>query len=221
MSTTCQTGRISYGLIIFSCGEDETFLRFATVEALACDLAKRLGYLHRLESRGYDLIGRDESTGVVTRYQAVGSHGQPLDVLSLLLWGRDLRDRRLRLRRQTPAGRTGGHQAFRGHGPVPGVRKSRGGRSYYRRVGTAPERRLNALVLKDEGEVAVRAARRGTNLPSSWDDILACREVNWKSQHKGRKSWDRQRQKGQKGQKRPMPRDAAQALEAAGGGEGV
>lgn len=78
-----------------------------------------------------------------------------------------------------------------GYGPVPRVRKFRGGNGHYRKMSTTPERRLNALVLDEEGEVACRAARQGHNLPSSWDDFGRHKERIWKSQHRGRKSWDR------------------------------
>lgn len=82
--------------------------------------------------------------------------------------------------------------------PVPGVRKQRGG-SGRRRWKTQQERRDNALVLKEEGEVAARPCRRGGYLPHSWDwSPYAKGQRGWKGQHKGRKSWDRPAPHGKK-----------------------
>jgi hypothetical protein len=90
-------------------------------------------------------------------------------------------------------------------GPVTGVRCFRGGagysRRYLRRFHTAGERRLGALVLKEEGEVAPRCARNSRNLPNPWDDIPRIVERSWKSQHKGRKAWDRPEGKGARGRR--------------------
>jgi len=56
------------------------------------------------------------------------------------------------------------------HGsPVPYVHKSRGGNGWYRRPGTQAERRMNQAVDADEPQA--RAARTGTSLPSTWDDV--------------------------------------------------
>lgn len=56
---------------------------------------------------------------------------------------------------------------------------------------TQGERRQNALTVFEEGEVAPRPCRKGDSLPTRWDDVFRSTEHNWKSQHKGRKSWDR------------------------------
>lgn len=79
----------------------------------------------------------------------------------------------------------------RRQGPVHGIRKWRGGGGSMRRPGTTAERRLNAFVLHEDGEVGCRPARRESCLPNAWDDYLRHKERSWKAQHKGRKSWDR------------------------------
>lgn len=79
---------------------------------------------------------------------------------------------------------------WNGEGPVPGT-GTRGGYSrHYRRPHTQGERR-QAIWLVEEGEPAIRAARHANYLPTRWDDIHRRTERNWKSQHKGRKAWDR------------------------------
>ncbi len=80
-------------------------------------------------------------------------------------------------------------------GPVPGVSRPRGGH-YFRRMRTSSERRLNEMVLVCEGEVAARPCRTGYGLPNPWDDVLREKQRSWKSQHKGRKAWDRRRHGG-------------------------
>jgi hypothetical protein len=84
--------------------------------------------------------------------------------------------------------------------PVPGIRKQRGG-SGRRRWKTQQERRDNALVLKEEGEVAARPCRRGGYLPHSWDWSPYAKGLRgWKGQHKGQKSWDRPARHGKAAQ---------------------
>lgn len=76
--------------------------------------------------------------------------------------------------------------------PVPRTgRRTSYGRSWLRRPRTEAERRLNALVVFEDGEVPARNRRRGRALPSSWDDIPREIPRGWKDQHKGRKSWDK------------------------------
>jgi len=80
-----------------------------------------------------------------------------------------------------------------GVGAVPGTRKSRGGRRMRRRIKTLSERRDCPAVL-DDGEVAPRASRNATNLPTSWDVPYKWntwqrtwkdhRKTQWKSQEK-------------------------------------
>lgn len=74
-------------------------------------------------------------------------------------------------------------------GTVPGIRKWRGGGSYYRRIRTMAERRQNLGVVMEEGRTMVRGRR--VNLPNSWDDIGRTRQRSWKSQFRGKKAWDR------------------------------
>ena len=82
--------------------------------------------------------------------------------------------------------------------PVPGTSKLRGGRGYFRRIGTHNEISTNAAVIcfEDGGRGMVRAARRGRNLPDAWDDIHRDLVTGWKAQHRGHKSWDRTRKHG-------------------------
>lgn len=78
--------------------------------------------------------------------------------------------------------------------PVPYTgKRPRYSRSYLRQMRTMAERRLNALVLVEEGEVPARACRTSHNLPSSWDDIPREHDHGWKARHKGRKAWDTRR----------------------------
>ena len=63
----------------------------------------------------------------------------------------------------------------------PGNRKSRGGYKGFRLPGTMAEKRMNSLILKEEGEPAGRARRNPMYLPSSWDDIPRYTQRNWKS----------------------------------------
>lgn len=75
---------------------------------------------------------------------------------------------------------------WNGEGPVPGVRRPRGG-NYFRHPKTTNERRWATPVLED-GEPAPRAARNSHHLPNSWDDYQrASREDrNWKRFRKTR-----------------------------------
>lgn len=63
---------------------------------------------------------------------------------------------------------------------------------YFRRISTTAEHRANAGCDADYGQGFVRGARRGGNLPNSWDDVhcgayglSAC----WKHNSKRRKQW--------------------------------
>lgn len=63
---------------------------------------------------------------------------------------------------------------------------------YFRRISTTAEHRANAGCDADYGQGFVRGARRGHNLPNSWDDVScgayglkAC----WKHNSKRRKQW--------------------------------
>jgi hypothetical protein len=126
-----------------------------------------------------------------THFEVTDASGKRVRIAHLLELGEQLDAERNAYRR-----RWRWRAVYCGFGPVPGIRKWRGGRSYMRRIHTTAERRLNGLVLFEEGEVACRAARNTHNLPHSWDDIMRHRENGWKSQHKGAKSWDRVRAHG-------------------------
>jgi len=120
-------------------------------------------------------------------FEVTNASGQRLAIAELLELGRAQSESSHLARRR----RWYHLPVYCGHGPVPGVHKRPASSGYFRRVGTHTERRLNALVLREEGEVASRPARQGYNLPSSWDDVHRDRQTGWKAQHKGRKSWDR------------------------------
>ena len=79
---------------------------------------------------------------------------------------------------------------WNGEGPVPGVRKRRGSRRCCRHPKTTAEMRLSFI---EDDIAAPRPERKAKNLMSAWDDIFVRRERNWKSQHKGLKSWDKPR----------------------------
>lgn len=121
--------------------------------------------------------------------EAFGASGSVLKIRSLV--ERALKINKNQQKRHEPSVRaTGSDAVYRGNGPIYGVRKSRGGPHYYRRMSTMGERRLNAMTLREEGEVAPRTARCSSNLPNNWDDYALDRQNGWKRQHKGIKSWD-------------------------------
>lgn len=76
--------------------------------------------------------------------------------------------------------------AWNGEGPVPGVRKHRGGGyHYFRKVRTASERRMAQVLCAPDGEPAPRAKRSASNIPHSWDDIHTRQPVrSWKMHRK-------------------------------------
>lgn len=137
--------------------------------------ARHVGYLYG----AVDNNGEGELT-----YELRNSAGKQLNLDEILAWFNRQRQA------QWSGLRRGGPYEYR-RGPVGGTRCSRGGGGFMRHMRTTAERRLNALVLKDEGEVPARVARTGHNLPNSWDDYRRHQERCWKAQHKGRKSWDR------------------------------
>lgn len=79
---------------------------------------------------------------------------------------------------------------WNGEGPVPGTGSRSRYRGCYRRPHTQAERRT-AVWLVEDGEPRIRAQRRANYLPTRWDDLYRRTERNWKSQHKGRKAWDK------------------------------
>ena len=130
----------------------------------------------------YNLVSDAGDQAFAGSAEAWSPGGRRMCVNELAAYGR-------RLAREAFANRYGAVYVHRS-GPVPGTGRRSGGR-YYRRMATMAERRLNALVLVEEGEVAARPVRCGRCLPSDWDDYVRHKERSWKSQHKGRKAWDR------------------------------
>lgn len=157
--------KVSCEIVQDSCALQVVMLDHVRIEA------GRFGFVYRQVRR-------------TTQFEALGHGGARLKIVPLLDMGRAIHRDQIESRRSLYTG-------YCGYGPVPGTRKSRGGIGYSRRMKTVGERRLNALVLHDDGEVACRSSRFGGNLPSSWDDKFRNTERNWKSQHKGIKSWDR------------------------------
>lgn len=218
MSVTNPTRGSAYGLRIATAGREE-WKFFASVDHLARHISSRIyrNNAGRLGSSprsisfnvvSFDgtLLRRIKRTTVQvdhnhwgatravrdewTTYEAFSPNGRSLKIAAILARGNALENTdgsglSYRLRH--------GYRHYCGYGPVPGIRKSRGGSGYMRRIQTTAEKRLNVLVLEEEGEVPARAARCGRNLPSAWDDFMRYNENCWKAQTKGRKSWDRRR----------------------------
>lgn len=217
MPVSKPTRNSAYDLRVSAAGREDWY-RCASVEALAREVASRAGLndrqygwgarvdpnpdpVYRLSEDGGTLhwlreyseqVGRNLWGPIQVRrtdwvsYEAFAPNGSLLKVGHLLQVGSGLNLAARRFCCWRIANR-----GYCGYGPVPGVRKHRGGGGCCRRIRTTSERRLNALVLREEGEVAARPSRSGHGLPDSWDDIQRGHERNWKNQHKGRKSWDR------------------------------
>ena len=115
-----------------------------------------------------------------TRFEAFGVSGNQLKIQNVLN-AFDLNEHPFNRKRLGAAHRD------RGHGPVQGIHKSRGGSDWFRSVSTANEIRMNALMV--EGEVPPRAARQKGNLPTSWDDFYREPHRSWKSQRKTHRQW--------------------------------
>lgn len=148
---------------------------FASLEELAKAASYNAYTLERNASSWMPL----ESQAV--RQKALSPRGKLLNIVELVSWGRRLR--------QTNYWSRYGQFVFRS-GPVSCISKWRGGSST-RNCQTQNERRGTAMVLREEGEVAARAVRHDSYLPSSWDGRRRIVQRCWKSQHKGCKSWDR------------------------------
>lgn len=205
-----------FGLCITTQGAEEWFYD-ASLEVVARKLAKaflRGGQASAMRNRDHMVELSDAGTelrSVQTHTVQVGHNqwgatcavrretlafsvysgaGRQLKVMGVLELGQSLLDKRT----AAHIGRLGLGPEYRGWGPVPGIRKWRGGGSgYCRRIHTTPERRLNEMVLWEEGEVPARTARTGSNLPSSWDDVMRHVDHCWKSRGKAAKAWDRPR----------------------------
>jgi hypothetical protein len=122
--------------------------------------------------------------------KAFTDRGDSLPIDDLVAWGD-------RLAAQKYARRDGLFQWRRG--PVPGVRRHVCGH-YFRVFSNHRERKQNAGVIVEEGEVWPRARRRANNLINDRDDIYSHKERNWKSQHKGIKAWDHPKRSAKKTQ---------------------
>jgi hypothetical protein len=122
--------------------------------------------------------------------RAFSARTKSLSVAALVAWGERMPSRWRQYRFRSMC-RSDGYVSRQG--PVPGLRKRRGGRGYSHLMRTMSARRQAALVVAEDGEVAPRAARNASNIPSSWDDFARRRHLDhcWKSQRKGRKAWDR------------------------------
>jgi hypothetical protein len=186
----------------------EAQFRFSSKKALAIDLVKRCSFPRPTGAAVLKVFSGDGTflqlqvqSSVQTSHSKWGAvwslqcqslvgleafslNGHPLNLRGLL----ELSER-LDLNKKSFAGRGG---VYCGYGPVPNVRKSRGGGGYFRKLRTSSERRMNELILIADGEVPARAARTGANLPNSWDDIVfGRRSRGWKSQRKSLKAWIR------------------------------
>lgn len=73
--------------------------------------------------------------------------------------------------------------------PVFRIRKWRGGHRHYRKLKCGNSIRNSQ---HDEDQPSPRAARFYKNLhTAAWDDFARCYQRCWKSQHRGRKAWQR------------------------------
>lgn len=216
MPASTPTRAHAFGLRIVS-SDGEQLLWFACLSVMARDLALRLhAATHRSEHStniGFRVpFTKVDADGIClswireTPYQAEHSHygatwrirtewqtfeafdckGRPLKIQSVLRSFYPEGHLARRKKRRPEHG-------DRGLGPVPNIRKSRGGSGWFRGIQTSQEIRLNELVLVSEGEIPVRAARSKWNLPTAWDDFLRTPQRSWKAQLKARKQWERRR----------------------------
>lgn len=206
-------GNCAFGLRIVSPGREE-WHRFAAFSDLARELALRLNAAAHLlgrskkdprrpftvtEADGHCLSWLRETPyqaqhtrfGAIWRirtewktYEAFGPKGRPLPI-DKVLNSYDLKEHFSWRKKGAIA------HGDRGHGPVPHISKMRGGPGCLRYIQTTQEIRLNALVLPDEGEIPVRAARNPKNVPTAWDDFMRDPQRSWKAQRKGRRQWAR------------------------------
>lgn len=137
-------------------------------------------FLHSCEGLTYEFSSKEELFETVgyywlmaTDYRMVDEHGNPLSAADFeALHKEDRKNRPTYLDIRYPF--------WDGSGPVPGIRRQRGGRCC-RRIRHMNERRWATPVL-EEGEVAPRAARNAHNLPNPWDDYGFSNQDNrnWK-----------------------------------------
>lgn len=96
----------------------------------------------------------------------------------------------------SPRSRLGGYRnrpalGMRGKGPVFGIRKSRGGPTWFRRPRTSGELRLNAVTRREEGEPGVRLARSVNRILTDRNDLWRQQQRSWKAQGKHARQWRR------------------------------
>jgi hypothetical protein len=116
--------------------------------------------------------------------RACSLRGKSLDIGTLCDMGPSCNPRRFLRNRWSSQG------YVRRQGPVPGTSKWRGGPSY-RNERVMAMRRQNMGWLPEEGEVECRARHRDRYTYISMDGRARAVQRCWKSQHKGRKAWDR------------------------------
>ncbi len=184
----------------------EDYLRFDTRKALARDLVNRCSFQRSTGAAVVMIFGGGDTflqlqvqSNIQTSHtkwgavwdfrceslvclEAFSPNGRPLNLRGLLELGEDPSTRWARYASRG--------LVYCGYGPVPNIRKSRGGSGYFRRMHTISDRRMNALVVVEDGEVPARMARTGRNLPNDWDDdSFGRRSRGWKAQRKSRKAW--------------------------------
>lgn len=186
MTATINTGAAvrPYKLVSYNCYSAELRTElFTSLDELAYAAYRASWYLKDNANKWF------VSETYAVKQCAFTPRGKPLSIVELVAWGGRLAWDRYVLDKLSTYTRR--------QGPVRGIRKWRGGSSS-RPHQVQSERRSNAFVLVEEGEVAARVPRCGFNLPDSWDGRRRVNQRCWKAQHKGRKSWDRPAGHGKK-----------------------
>lgn len=135
----------------------------------------------------------DASEGHLSQYLQVtvtGSTNRPLSVDELYRWGKN-QEIAERKKRYSKFKWNRAFAQWNGEGPVPRTGRSGGKYRWHRHPATTAERRANQPQLRDEMEPSVRSARQSRSLPNAWDDVNRGWQRSWKTQFRGRKSWDR------------------------------
>lgn len=171
-------------------GEADKYLTFPSVQALARALHRWVSpyrgrsYVSAYQfcrSNGACVFGlRDSFFGSDSRIEVVARspRGRVILVEPLLASVRWVKASR---------GRT--VEVLGGAEPVPRTGRKRS--AYSRNPKTQAERRMNALVVLEEGEVGARPIRCARYLPSASAEWPRHVETCWKRQRKGRKAWCR------------------------------
>lgn len=148
-----------------SSGVTKSF-KFSSLESVAIAVYSHLRY--------------NSFSGFVSDFKVTSTKGKALNVSELFVYGYKL----------TVAQSHHDSGYVWRQGSVPGIHRRRGGHCY-RHIRAIGARRQAALVVVEDGEVAPRGARSVTSLPNAWDEYGIHIDQCWKSQRKGRKSWDR------------------------------